>query len=271
MNNDPTPPTPPGDGAHVPLEELSALADGELDEGRAGAVLGHLSGCRSCAETAAVLGDVRQLLLGLEADPPAGVGVDPPPGVGSVPPAGAKQAAVAMALEAVRPSSDSVPGAVVNLPVRRPGGGRWHKVAGIAAAVILAAGAASGVGYALSSSGGRSAGKAASSKAPSGALLAPLEVRRPVSSPHRLGAVEAMIARGDVKTVQLVQVGHGHDDLVVTLRAGRESIVDAIGSGGTVAVGASALGSVRALGPLRIEITGLNPGDAAELRNALGG
>ncbi len=255
MTDDRTPTLAAGD--HASAEELSALVDGELDERRAPAVLEHVAACSACTEARARLGEVRRLLRDLDAEVPAG----------------GREAAVAVALEAARreATADEPAPIVAVATLRRRRGVRRRKVAGIAAAVILAAGVASGVGVALSSSnpprtsatGSVPQARLGGAGEPPGG---PVDVRTPAPGP-----VVAEISRGDVSSVQLLHLGHGQDGLVVTLRPGREAVVDAVRSGEVVTAGGRVLGAVHALGPLRIEVTGLSAAGAAELEADLGG
>lgn len=145
MNDQQPPDASAMDDGHPSLEELSSLLDGELEAGRDEAVREHAQACACCSTS---LASMSEAVSALRAAAACKLTV----------PQGAAAAAIARAI-GTGPASDDARAAVTPPRSRR----HRFRVAGVAAALALLGGLASGLGY-LASHGGSSASSGAAAE-----------------------------------------------------------------------------------------------------------
>ncbi|MDA8040371.1 MAG: zf-HC2 domain-containing protein [Actinomycetota bacterium] len=155
MNDQQPPDASAMDDGHPSLEELSSLLDGELEAGRDEAVREHAQACASCSTSLASMSEAVSALRAAACK--------------ATVPQGAAAAAIARALHSLEPdrpparvigtgpASDDARAAVTPPRTRR----HRFRVAGVAAALALLGGLASGLGYLASHSGSSASSGAA--------------------------------------------------------------------------------------------------------------
>lgn len=259
-----TSPTPPG--RHCAPEDLSALLDGEAVNMPVEQIEVHLAQCEGCRARREQLAEVRGLVGSLV----------------TAAPAGAAASAVTSAIDGM---GEGAPAGAEDhrQPARLRGRQQRHRVAGIAAAVLLAAGAVSGIvlaaGHGGTSTSARStAGAAARHSSPGlapagradGGIRGRLQLR---PSSDRFGPPIASLTPGDVEAVAIRPGSHGTFTATITLRPESSltrSATAGLAAGGAAVLGGKPTGSVHVRSPRLVEITGLTRSATIELKDLLG-
>jgi len=260
--------SPAWSGDHCAPEDLSALLDGEVAGRAAAEIEAHLASCESCRFRREQLAEVRGLVAAL---------VSPAP-------AGAAAAAVALAVDGSRegaaaPGGVEAGGEVVRL--RR----RQHRirVAGIAAAILLAAGGVSGIVVAAGRGGTASSAPTAAhgagadrsspglaEKSPPPPAGAPVQLR---GSKDQFGPPLASLAPSDVEGIGVRPGPGGTFTATITLRRAHSltrSAAAVLATGAAAVLSGRLTGTVHVLSGRLIEITGLTKSASAELKHLLG-
>jgi hypothetical protein len=245
--------------AHVEAEELSAFVDSELGADRVAVVLEHLASCEACERDRTALSEMR-LLVGL---------------LPTTVPASARASAVAAGLTAI--GTDRRASSVVTMQRHL----RRYRAVAIAASIVLAAGIAGGIGFAVDRSAPSSAlssshpavGKeSASAGATSTTTPAPTIEFRALGATNTLGPVLAVLGPGAATQVRLspgkggrftafVELAPGHA-VPAALRSGRQVVVLALPAG-------TRLGLLEKAGGGTIEINELTARAALEVQRFL--